>query len=139
MKTSFKPLRLAHEARADAFSLVELLATIAIIGLISFLAIPHVVNMRSDGEKNLAIARAEALNMAVASMIQIRGRTQAGLDWAGKDDNNRYLALLPYMAFAESSLAAYLPSGYDVDFSEINNGALNKVVLKDPSNQRIYY
>lgn len=131
--------RLSPRYQNSAFSLVELLATIAIIGLISFLAIPHVVNMRSDGEKNLAIARAESLNMAVASLIQIRGRTQAGLDWAGKDDNARYLLLAPYLGFAESNLTAFLPSGYDVDFPDISSGTLNKVVLKDASSQRIYY
>jgi len=129
----------ARPSRAAAFSLVELLATIAIIGLISFLAIPHVINMRSDGEKNLAIARAESLNMAVASLIQIRGRTQAGLDWAGKDDNARYLLLTPYLGFAEANLTSYLPSGYDVDFTDFSTGVLNKVVLKDSSSQRIYY
>lgn len=125
--------------RRDAFSLVELLATIAIIGLISFLAIPHVINMRSDGEKNLAIARAEALNMAVASLIQIRGRTQAGIDWTSKTDDQRYLLLAPYLGFAESSLTAYMPSGYDVDFADITSSTLNKVVLKDPTSARVFY
>ena len=139
MNTKFESLSIATGSRSAAFSLVELLATVAIIGLISFLAIPHVVNLRSDGEKNLAIARAESLNMAVASMIQVRGRIQAGIDWAGKDDNMRYKELMPYLGFAEANLASYLPSGYDVDFSDISSGTLNKVVLKDSSNQRIYY
>ena len=80
-----------------AFSLVELLATVAIIGVITFMAVPQVTQMRTDAERNLAISRAESLNLAVASMIQIRGRTQASLDWAGKDDNGHYDLIKPYL------------------------------------------
>jgi|JI10StandDraft_1071094.scaffolds.fasta_scaffold83174_3 prepilin-type N-terminal cleavage/methylation domain-containing protein len=122
-----------------AFSLVELLASVAIIGIIAFLAIPHVSNMRADGERNLAIARAEALNMGIASLIQTRGRTQATLDWAGKTDAQRYDLLRPYLGFAEASLTAFLPSGYDVDFPDLSSGTLNKVILKGATSAQIYY
>lgn len=118
--------------------MVELLASVAIIGIISFLAFPQVTRMRDDSERNLAIARAEALNLAVASLIQIRGRTQANLDWSGKDDNAKYTLLTPYLGFAESSLASYMPSGYDVDFPS-SLDPLTKAVLKNPSSERIYY
>ena len=47
------------------FSLIEALATVAIIGIITFLAIPNIVKMRSDGERNMAVARAEAFNLGI--------------------------------------------------------------------------
>lgn len=123
---------------AGAFSLVELLATVAIIGIITFMAVPQVTRMRADAERNLAIARAESLNLGVASMIQIRGRTQASLDWAAKDDNAHYDLIKPYLSFAETTLSLYLPGGYDVDFPSTLD-PLQKVILKDTTSGRIFY
>lgn len=126
--------------RRVAFSLVEMLAAVSIIGVISFMAIPSITRMRGDSERNLAITRAEALNLAQVSLIQVRGRTDAQLLWqqAGNNAQARYNLLKPYIAFAEDSLVGgFLPSGYNVQF----NGAvtsLQKTVLTGPSG-RIYY
>jgi prepilin-type N-terminal cleavage/methylation domain-containing protein len=125
-------------AAPRGFSLVEMLISVSIIGLIAFMAFPKVTSMRAEGEKNLAIARAEALNLAVANMIQVRGRSQATLDWNGKTDDQRYTLIKDYLAFSETSLAGYLPSGYDVDFSS-DLSRLTKVVLKDPAGSAIPY
>jgi prepilin-type N-terminal cleavage/methylation domain-containing protein len=125
-------------AARRGFSLVELLISVSIIGLIAFMAFPKVTSMRAEGEKNLAIARAEALNLAVANMIQVRGRSQAILDWAGKSDDQRYALVKDYLAFGETTLAGYLPSGYDIDFPN-DLSRLTKVVLKDPTSTTIPY
>lgn len=126
------------QAAHRGFSLVELLVSVSIIGLIAFMAFPKVTSMRSEGEKNLAIARVEALNLALANMIQVRGRSQATLDWAGKSDDQRYALVKDYLAFGETTLAAYLPSGYDADFPNLLD-RLTKIVLKDPTSTQIYY
>ena len=121
------------------FSLVEMLASVAIIGIIAFLAIPSVSRMREDSERNLAIARAESLNVAQATMVQMKGRTSAQQDWtnAGNDDQ-RYLLLAPYMSYAEATRSLYLPSGYLVQFdpSIVN---MKKVRLFDPESRQVYY
>ncbi len=128
----------SKSAASRGFSLVELLTAVAIIGLISFMAFPKVTSMRAEGEKNLAIARAEAVNLAIANMIQVRGRSQASIDWAGKTDDQRYQLIYLYLAFGETTLVAYMPSGYDIDFPSTLD-RLTKVVLKDPSSNPIYY
>jgi len=98
---------------SSAFSLVEVLAAIAIIGVITFLAIPNIVRVKQDSEDNLARARAESLNLAIASYVQARGTNFAQSNWAGKTDAYRYTnCLVPYIAFAEPSLTAFVPSGY---------------------------
>ena len=95
------------------FSLVEMMACVSIIGIIAFMAIPSVTRMRSDSERNLAIARAEALNLAQASYIQVNGRTQAALNWsAATSAEAKYTLLRPYLSFSETTLATFMPSGY---------------------------
>ena len=121
-----------------AFSLVEMMACVSIIGLIAFMAIPSVTRMRGDSERNLAIARAESLNLAQASFIQVRGRTQAALDWAAAGSaDSKYTLLRPYLSFAESTLTAFLPSGYSVTFAP-SITSMTKVALNSPTGP-IYY
>lgn len=96
-----------------AFSLVEVLAAIAIIGIVTFLAIPNIVRIKQDGEDNLARARAETINMAVASYVQALGTNAAQNNWSGAADADaRYTLVRPYIAFAEANLAAFTPAGY---------------------------
>jgi prepilin-type N-terminal cleavage/methylation domain-containing protein len=120
------------------FSLVEMMACVSIIGIIAFMAIPSVTRMRSDSERNLAIARAEALNLAQASLIQVRGRTQAALDWsAASSTEAKYTLLRPYLSFSETTLAAYLPSGYTAVFPPAIT-SMTKTALTGPTGT-IYY
>ncbi|HEY1083534.1 MAG TPA: prepilin-type N-terminal cleavage/methylation domain-containing protein [Prosthecobacter sp.] len=100
------------------FSLVEMMACVSIIGIIAFLAIPSITSMRSNSERNLAITRAEALNMAQASFIQVRGRTDAASKWnAAANDEARYQLLREYMSYAEPTLSQYIPAGYKMEFN----------------------
>jgi len=120
------------------FSLVEMMACVSIIGIIAFMAIPSVTRMRGDSERNLAIARAESLNLAQASYIQVRGRTQAALDWAAASSSDaKYSLLRPYLSFAETTLTLYMPSGYTVTFPA-SITTMTKVSLTSPTGV-IYY
>lgn len=115
------------------FSLVEMMACVSIIGIIAFMAIPSVTRMRGDSERNLAIARAESLNLAQASYIQVRGRTQAALEWAAASTPDaKYQLLRNYLSFAEPTLSLYLPSGYSVAFPPLIT-SMTKVSLTSPT------
>jgi prepilin-type N-terminal cleavage/methylation domain-containing protein len=121
MKTS----ALFREFQEKGFSFVEVLAAIAIIGIVTFLAIPNLVQIKQDGEDKLAVARAEALNMAIASYLQANGRTAA---WSGNLTND-YANLRPYLAFAPTTLASYIPSGYNFAApANITNLSYNNMV-----------
>jgi hypothetical protein len=72
------------------------------------------VRVREDSERNLAIARAEALNMGMASFMQANGRINSQTLW-GQDNEARYSQIQPYLQYAPTSLSAYLP-GYDFTF-----------------------
>ena len=115
------------------FSLVEMMACVSIIGIIAFMAIPSVTRMRGDSERNLAIARAESLNLAQASYIQVRGRTQAALEWAAASTpDSKYQLLRSYLSFAEPTLSLYVPSGYTVAFPPLIT-SMTKVSLTSPT------
>jgi prepilin-type N-terminal cleavage/methylation domain-containing protein len=134
MKFSHAP----SSPRLLGFSLVEMMACVSIIGIIAFMAIPSVTRMRADSERNLAIARAESLNLAQASYIQVRGRTQAALDWTAAGSNDaKYSLLRPYLSYAEATLTAYMPSGYSVTFAP-SITSMTKAALSSPTGI-IYY
>lgn len=98
-----------------AFSLVEALATVAIIGIITFIALPNIIKMRRDAERNTAIARAEALNLAIAAYVQAKGIDVAAREWELKNAAERYAALRPYLAFAPETLNQYVSHPYELD------------------------
>jgi len=115
-----------------AFSLVEVLAAIAIIGIITFLAIPNLLRIKEDGERNLAVSRAETLNMAMASYLQANGSVNASDHWTGKTNDERYALIDDYVAFAPAALGNYLPAGYSVTLPATLT-PLTKVTLTGPS------
>ena len=103
------------------FSLVEVLAATAIIGVITFLALPNIVTVRQDAEQNLAVTRAEAVNMAIAAFIQSRGRANAEAAWDDTTNaQQRYSLLAPFLAFAPVTESEYMPGdaneGYYLDY-----------------------
>lgn len=119
--------------------MVEMIACVSIIGIVAFLAIPSVTRMRGDSERNLAISRAEALNLAQATMLQVRGRSQAATDWnAASTAEAKYTLLKPYLAYSESTLALFMPEGYTLTFAT-DITKMMKNALKDPNSSVILY
>ena len=125
--------------RAPGFTLIEVLASVTIIGILIFLAIPSITSVRRDAEENVAIARAEALNISISSFIDAYGLQKANTSWqavtgtgAAAKDNTRYINFLaPYISYAPSSLATFIPSGYSITLpTDLAN--LDKVVLRKP-------
>ncbi len=123
MTTKSNPLR-------KAFSLVEVLAAVSIIGIIAFLAIPNIIAIKKDSERNLAISRAEAVNMAIVSYIQSNGKSAVAPGWTSLDDQQRFTLLIPYLAFAPALLTDFVPGGYTMTLPP-SLTSLTKSVLTD--------
>lgn len=116
-----------------AFSLVEVLAAIAIISIVTFLAIPNLLQIKTDGERSLAISRAETLNLAMASYIQVTGQAAATNNWStAGDTDGRYTLIAPYAAFAPTNIDSYFPSGYSAALPSTIS-PLTKATLTGPS------
>lgn len=123
----------ARQWNLFGFSMVEMIACVSIIGIISFLAIPSITRMRGDSERNLAIARAEALNLSMTTYIQVLGRTQASVNWTNASTKAaKYDLLRPYLAYSETTITAFLPTDYNIEFPD-SIVSMTKARLTGPS------
>ena len=129
MKTSSSLARIF----GPAFSLVEMLAVIAIIGIVVFLAIPNLVQIKSDAEDSHAEARVEALNMAMAAYLNSADPTTVSNTWASSDNSGRYGLVRSHLAFASTNLTSYQPPGYTITFP-VNIMALDPVTFTKGTN-----
>jgi len=136
----FLPTARSAARLQTAFSLVEVLAAITIIGIITFLAVPNIVRVKQDAEENLARARAETLNMAISAYVQALGTNTAQSNWSGAgNDSARYLLISPYIAFAETNLTLFTPGGYTNTLPTAISPLTTKVRLSGPSSTNISY
>ena len=131
------------KGRGYGFSMVEMIACVAILGIISFLAIPSLTRMRGESERNLAIARAEALNMGMSTYLQVAGRSEASTNWgtanpSTHENSRRYALIQPFLAYSETSLTLFLPQGYTANLPK-SITAMTKTELRDASNVKIFY
>ena len=130
----------SYKRTARGFSLVEMITAVGIIGILLFLAVPNIVRVREDSELSLAIARAESLNMAMASFLQARGRLTAQSEWSLSSNSTnagRYALVQPYLQYAPSSLVNFLP-GYSIGFPT-TLGNQQKVSLTPTGGSAIQY
>jgi prepilin-type N-terminal cleavage/methylation domain-containing protein len=122
-----------------AFSLVELLVVIAVLGIVLFFAFPNIIQVKSDSEKDLAKARAETLNLASAAYFQAIGTNVAATNWVGKTAEQRYQLITPYIAFPAASLSNFLPSSdYSITFDASAPHKV-KATLMGPGSTNIPY
>ena len=129
----------ATRTKKRGFSLVEVLTAAVLLGILSFIAIPNIVRMKQDSEVNLAIARAEAVNMSLAAYLQANGRSVAVSGWSSASSAaNRYALLKPYLAFAPENFADYMPEGFVITLPT-SIASLQKVTLKTSSESEIVY
>jgi prepilin-type N-terminal cleavage/methylation domain-containing protein len=119
-----------------AFSLVEVLAAVGIIGIIAFIAIPNIIAIKQDSERNLAISRAEAINMGIVSYMQTNGRQNVAATWAGWNNQQRYSALVPFLSFAPAQLSDFTPAGYTIALPG-NLNALTKATLTETATGQV--
>jgi prepilin-type N-terminal cleavage/methylation domain-containing protein len=121
--------------KAAAFSLIELLIVITILGVVLFLAFPNIVQVKSDSERELAKARAEALNIAAAAYVQ----NQSLGNWGTLTEEQRYQEIMDYIAFPATNLESFLPSSdFGLSFNPTSPHKI-KAILSAPGSTNVPY
>ena len=126
-------------AAGRGFSLVEVLAAVSIIGIITFLAIPNIVRVKQDGEENLVRARAESINLGIASYVQTVGPTMAQSAWnTAGTDQGRFALVRPYISFADAALTNFMPGSYTAVLPAVINPLTTKATIAGPRGSIAY-
>lgn len=99
MSTSFK----------SAFSLLELLVVLVIVGIVLAIGVPGINKARADAELETMRARAVSVQSAKLSFVDAVGNKAAANLWNGKSDDARYKDLLKQ----------YLPATYPAELSDL--------------------
>lgn len=88
-----------HLRFKSAFSLLELLVVLVIVGIVLAIGVPGINKARADAELETMRSRAVALQTAKLSFIDAVGSAGATTQWANQgSDTNRYQNLLrPYL------------------------------------------
>jgi len=114
------------------FSLMEMVTACSVLGFITFMAIPNAMKLRDEAERDHAIARAEAIHVAMSTLIQVKGHGTAVSEWKSASSvQNKYAKLVPYLPYSEATLTNFMPSGYTITFGTIS--PLVKPTLKKGS------
>jgi hypothetical protein len=70
-------------------------------------------------ELELAIARAETINLAMVAFIQSNGLERAKVLWdESKNADNRYRLLVPFLAHTPDSIDEFMPQGHSLQLPE---------------------
>lgn len=82
----------------QAFTLIELLITLVIVGVVIAIGVPAINRVRNDSEVETMRARAVLLQNAKLSFIDAVGTQTASTSWRSRNDQQRYQELLmPYL------------------------------------------
>lgn len=92
-----------HLRFKSAFSLLELLVVLVIVGIVLAIGVPGINKARADAELETMRSRAVALQTAKLSFIDAMGPSQAGTVWKGNTTASYNL------------LRQYLPTTYPTD------------------------
>lgn len=102
----------------NAFTLVELMIVVVIIGIIAGTVVWKATRSTENMQNLAAVAKARALDQAKLDYLQTSGTT-AQTNWtAAADDAARYVLVRTFLhdPTAESTLSAFAPSGYSYVF-----------------------
>jgi len=119
-----------------AFTLIEVLVVLAVLGLALLFVQPNAARARSEAETALMRQRAALLEAAVAQYEGVVGEEAAAAAWAGAASHEaRYALVRGFLAWPPPNLAAYQVTGFTV---QMGNTPADRVVVRRDDGVTIY-
>lgn len=103
--------------RSWAFTLIEGLMTIAILGIITTLAFPKIHGVLDAGHDKQAVAKAHVLNAAKQS-FKMRSNTALQEYASAGNDVAKYNLVHTYIPLSAANLKDFLPKGYALEMGD---------------------
>ncbi len=135
-----------------AFTLVEMIIVVVLIGLVSTLAVGGFQNIQKDARKRTIAARAQQLNIAKQQYISEFGRLSAETVWASPagqislisgqtssgcalDSERRYNLLKRYIERPQAYLSDCMPEGTTLSTPNTVHGRYRAFLILDSGNR----
>lgn len=116
------------------FSLVEVLLVVVLLGILSSLCHPILINILEESRKQFAICFAESVNAAKSS-FWMRKPTAEQEYTEQKTNEDRYALIKEYLPHRNTSLIDALPQGYNLDMKQ---SIRDRVELSNKKGENVY-
>jgi prepilin-type N-terminal cleavage/methylation domain-containing protein len=103
--------------RINGLSLLELVAVVAVMGILTAIVLPNLSNVMPYARDQNAISKAVTLEQAM--LTYYKRIPNSATTWAAQDDAGRYTLLhdAGYLPGSPATLTAFQPRGYSYSFS----------------------
>jgi type II secretory pathway pseudopilin PulG len=103
----------------SAFTLVEILLAMGLGAILLLVGLPSYNKIVKSGERERVVAKAIELNNAKSSYVTSGARRALESAWAGMSEDDKYLALTPFLSMPPPNLAAFTPAGYKLVLGDL--------------------
>ncbi len=118
------------------FTLIELLVVLAIAAMLLLLGLPNVMKYKSDTEVEQVIAKAVMLNNSKVGYLGSGQRRALETAWASYSNDQRYVALKPFLSMPPADLGSFVTAGYTLTIGGLYS---KTTITRDGDGQNIDY
>lgn len=118
------------------WTLLEILLVLFVVGALMLIGLPSALKYKADAEVEQVVAKVVHLNTAKTSYLSTSNRRAAETSWASMTNEQRYVALKPFLSFPPPDLGSYITAGYVVEIGDLYSKA---TIIRSADSRQIEY